>query len=714
MLAVVGLALLNAILYVKLDPSKLKLKANSKELLSIFDSLHHRSSKLNGIRTRLEVYDEIFAQMNLYEFITKELYEDRCAIYFNHLTMSVPDWFVNPHELVELKYEAFDNFDLYKNNRLDSWRQEKQDAETDGREEPKEPSEFEMKKDFDATIKQMKIDEQLVHDFASHVRVFDRCFLDGYTSESGLSKSNFVKQQRNFLKRSIEFQPSAEDLDAQKAIYKNSVDCASVENKIFPFISKEYPVFQRWDGHTEYFPGSRFSSVPSNECFLTNFKKRMNGKGIVLTIGDGQVDDAARLIRTLRFYHNKYPIQILYHGSLSDTSIERLTQVSREAFHSFPPQDIWFVNTHRSIKASYLNKFEGFANKLMAMLFNSFEEILFLDADAGLLKDADYFFNQENYKKTGTLFYRDRNAQEYRGKADIRFFSKMLPSIEDSVIFNIDQTSDYTLNNGFFDGLMNHFMESGIVVLNRKKHFIQPLMMSIISFYNLVHGRLYGDKEMFWLAVAISGRNDYFFNQNVAAAVGELMPTAGQPNPDMKAKQLCSAHPAHIDGNDNKTLVWVNSGFRFCSKSEHMDFDFKNDFENRQLFKWFNNLRDFLTFFNSPLVVTHALIPPHNRDGGMQNLEHEPENNWEMTGYCRNYLWCAYSRIGGLIEKDGEKIDTHLEGTVIELGKKQTEHFAKVASYWIEDLPWEDTKSRFEGPEFDYKIDIQDEKDHQD
>lgn len=711
MLVVLGLALINALLYVRLDPSKSKLKANSKELLGIFDNVHHRSPRLKGIRTRLEVYDEIFAQMNLHDFITKELYEDRCAIYFNHLTMSVPDWFVNPHELVELKHEAFDNFDLYRDNRLEGYRNEKDEAEREGKEPPHHPTDAEIRVDYEATIRQMKTDEQLVHDFASHVRVFDRCFLNGYTSESGLSKTNFVKLQRNFLKQSIDFQPSAADMDAKKAIYKNPVTCAEVENKIFPFITKEYPVFQKWDGLTEYFPGTKYSSMPSNQCFLTDFKKRMNGRGIVLTIGDGQVDDAARLIRTLRFYLNKYPIQILYHGGLSDTSIERLTQVSREAYHSFPPQDIWFVNTHRSIKPDYLNKFEGFANKMMAMLFNSFEEIMFLDADAGLLKGPDYFFDHQDYLRTGALFYRDRNAQEYRGNADIKFFSKMLPSIEDSIVFNIDQVTDYTLNNGFFDGHMSHYMESGLVVLNRKKHYIQPLMMTIISFYNLVHGRLYGDKEMFWLAVAISGRNDYFFNQNVAASVGELMPAAGQPNPDMKAKQLCSGHPAHIDGNDNKTLVWINSGFRFCSKSEYLDFNFREDFERKDLFKWFTNLREFLTFYASPLVVTHAILPPHNRDGGMRNIEHEPENNWEMTQYCRGYLWCAYSRIGGVIEQDGEKVDKHLEGTVVELGKEQSDHFAKVASFWIEDLPWEDTKTRFDGPDFDYELELEEHKD---
>lgn len=685
---VIGLALFNAILYLRLDPSiSTKIKANSEELLSIFNGVYHRHKKLEKINTRLVVYDEIFSQVSMYDFLSRELYAERCLIYFNHLSMSVPDWLINPHENVDMKSEAFHSFEDYENKRVKAWKQEVLKAEKENKLKPERPSTESMRKDYEEIINKMRKDEQLLHDFASHVRVFDRCFLKGYFTESGQSQSQFISQQKNFLKRNIDFQPTSEEKAANKDIYRSSVSCSEVEKKIFPFISREYPLFTRWDGSEHFFPNAKLSGLPNRECFLTDFQKHMNGKGIVITVGDGQVEDASRLIRSLRFHKNQYPIQAVFHSSLSEESKGRLVTVAREDFHDFPPQDLWFVDCKRAIKPLFINKFHGFANKLLAMLFNSFEEILLLDADAGLLKSPEWFFELNKYKETGAYFYRDRAAHDSRGMSDTVFFSKMLPSIEDSIIFNIDQTSNYTLDNGFFNG-MGHYMESGVVVLDRKKHFIQPLMMSVISFYHPINGRIYGDKEMFWLAVAIAGRNDYHFNENAAAAVGEFLPAADEGNPHMKAKRMCTAHPAHISGDDNHTLVWVNSGFRFCSKSRVQNFDMEREFEMKALFKWFHTIDDFADFYTSPLVVKYALLPPHSFEGRRRNDENEPENFWEMTRYCRGYLWCGYSRAGGKVSIDGKTVDNHIDGRIIELGDQQAIHFAEVASYWIEELPW--------------------------
>lgn len=697
---VLGLAVFNAFVYFQLEPAASKIKANTQQLLSVFDGVHHRSPLLSNIRTRLEVYDEIFSQVSMYDFLNTELYEGRCLVYFNHLSMSMPDWLINPHENVDVNNDSFNTFEEYEKKRLGKWADEVKEAEEKKETPPTKPTVALMKKDFASIVDRMRKDEQLLHDFVSHVRVFDRCYLDGYTSESGNSKSKFVSQQRNFIRGAINFQPSPEEAVSEKNIYKSPVACSEIEKKIFPFISREFPVFTRWDGSVHFFPNSEYSGLPNRECFMNDFRKRINGKGIVLTVGDGQIEDASRLIRVLRYFHNTYPIQVVFHSSLSEASKGKLKQVARDVYHDFPPQDLWFVDVKRCIKPAFLNKFHGFANKMLAMLFNSFEEILLLDADAGLLKDPQYFFSLQKYVDKGAYFYRDRAAMDHRGSSDIKFFMKMMPSIEDSIVFNIDQTTNYTLDNGFFHG-MGHYMESGIVVLNRKKHFIQPLMLSVISFYHPVNGRVYGDKEMFWLAVAMSGRNDYHFNELPSAAIGEIMPASDFDNPHMKAQVVCSAHPAHISGDDEKTLVWVNSGFRHCGQAGKPDFNFKKDFQIRAFYKKYKILREFSVFYSSPINAKVVLFPPFNPTGSIPNDDHEPANFWEMTGYCNGYMWCAYSRIGGKVKIDGEIVDKHLDGRIIELGDEQSKHFANVASYWVEDLPWMNTKDRFDGAEYD-------------
>lgn len=687
---VLGLAVFNAVLYLQLDAHiPTKLKANSEELLSIFASIHHRHKNLNDVHIRSEVYDEIFSQVSIHDFLQEELYAERCLAYFNHLSKSTPDWLIDPHEQVDMKNEAFRTFEEYEEQQLEKWKKEAEEAEAK-KESPKpKPTRALMRKDYENIVERMHQDEQLLHDFTSHVRVFDRCFLDGYKNEQ--TKNTFVAQQRNFLKRTIDFKSTPNFISTQNTIHKDQVSCSDIEKKIFPFVSREYPVFTRWDGTKHFFPGSELTGLPNKECFITDFRSRINGKGIVITIGDRQLDDAARLIRILRYFRNEYPIQVIFHSGLSDVSMERLKLVARDDFHGFPAQDLWFVDIKRSISAPFLNKFNGFANKILAMVFNSFEEVLFLDADAALLNGPDYFFSLQKYVETGAYFYRDRQALDHRGRSDIKFFQKMLPSIEDSMVFNIEQTNNYTLENGFFNG-MGHYMESGVVVVNRNKHFIQPFMMSVISFYNPINGRIYGDKEMFWLAVAISGRNDYHFNENAAAAVGEIMPASEQSNPYMKAKKLCSAHPAHISGEDNHTLVWINSGFRFCSKAGSSNYKSKDDFERHEMFKWFKTEEEFSEMFGSALVVKHAIIPPFSPKGSVRNSENEPQDFWHMTSYCHNYMWCAYSRVGGEYNFEGEVIDNHIDGQIIDLGDEQTLHFAKVAKFWIQELPWLDHK----------------------
>lgn len=683
---VLGFALFNTVLYLQLDPRVSKMRANSEELLNIFDSIYHRHEALKHLRTRSEVYNEIFSEINMIDLLAT-LYSDRCLVYFNHLSKSAPDWIIDPHENLEVLRAAYDTYERYRESTLRKWKEDVEKAKSEGHSVPKEPNDDKMREEYERIVRDRDTKEQILHDYTAHVRVFDRCYLEGYSPENGQSKMKFVDEQNAFLNRNINYQASSVEVSERKTILKEPVRCSSIERKIFPFISGQYPLFTRWDDTVHFFPNSDHAKFPSKDCFLNDFQKRINGRGIVLTLGDGRTDDAARLIRTLRYLQNPYPIQVVYHLGLSDELIERLKLVCRDYYHGFPAQDIWFVNVKRSINEKFLNKFQGFSNKILAMIFNSFEEILFLDADAATLKDPDFYFSLKGYVETGTYFYRDRALGQGRPMYDIKFFRKILPSIEDSVVFNIDQTNNYTLGNGFFNG-MAYYMESGVVVLNRKTHFIQPLMMSVISFYHPVYHRIWGDKEMFWLAVAVSGNNNYHFNEVPAVAAGEFIPAFENSNPNMKSKKLCSAHPAHLSGEDLKTLVWINSGFRFCSKSANSDFDLKAEYEKGRMFTWHDSFEAFLNFYTSPLVVKDVLIPPYTKAGRLENDEDEPLDFWVMTDYCSGYMWCSFSHVGGQTTKGGKTVDNSIEGQIIELDDVQIARFAKVASYWVEDLPW--------------------------
>lgn len=75
-----------------------------------------------------------------------------------------------------------------------------------------------------------------------------------------------------------------------------------------------------------------------------------------------------------------------------------------------------------AIKQQYLHKFNEFGNKILAILFNTFEEMIFIDADAILIQNPEKFFQLNKYQNSGALFFRDRNTPEYRPDHDIQTF----------------------------------------------------------------------------------------------------------------------------------------------------------------------------------------------------------------------------------------------------------------------------------------------------
>ncbi|KAK3279264.1 hypothetical protein CYMTET_12839, partial [Cymbomonas tetramitiformis] len=59
--------------------------------------------------------------------------------------------------------------------------------------------------------------------------------------------------------------------------------------------------------------------------------------------------------------------------------------------------------------------FSGYAMKIMALLFSSFKEVLFLDADSMPIRDPTYLFSIPQYKQTGAVFWPDFwNAPDIR------------------------------------------------------------------------------------------------------------------------------------------------------------------------------------------------------------------------------------------------------------------------------------------------------------
>lgn len=639
-------------------------------------SMYRRSPTLHGIHIHASSYDSMFQKSPVYDFLRNNDFDQRCDKYFRSLLFRDPGWSIDPHMDFGYSNDDYKLLENYIKDRQKGWKESGEEGEL---------SEKILEEDWNYARAIYQDNEQKLHDYITHLKIFNKCFLTRDVHLDG--DKAFVSEQRKNL-TDLNFQMASPKLSVSK-MYNSfkSMSCSSIESKLYSWISRKSPVYERWNGEIVRVPMPAGKTL--DNCFLLAFKRNLKGKGIVVSIADKHLDDMVRLVRLLRGLKNTLPIQIVYYDNLSKETKETIVKAARSDFENYPEQEVWFVDVKDAITEEYLYKFGGFGNKILAALFNSFEEMMLVDADTVMLKSPEFFFNIEKYVRTGTAFYKDRASFEFRPKDDLIFFKKMLPSVLDTAVFNIPQTSEKVLLMEFFLGL-SHFMESGLVVVNRKRHFSQPLMMAHFNFYSTVQNRMYGEKELFWLALVISGDNNFSFNEHFAASVGlittdlERSGDVGRSN-TFKSKEICSNHPAHISDEDNHSLLWFNSGFRHCGQNSEVNF--QDEFKIKKRYTFLKTVDTFKTFFKSKVVIKNAIIPPVTLNDTMgKNTESEPERPWlNMGEYCHGYLWCAYSLMGGELNRDGKKTDTQMKGTIIEFTDKEIKRINELGDIWTSD-----------------------------
>lgn len=615
--------------------AKIEINIEDNSIVAALYDKVGRHQDLKGIKIHSSIYDTIIAKEGLRGALNDHSFRQRCNLYMNTLMKNESN-FIGPH-----LHFGF-NRDDYKTEELsDAWK----------------------------VIRQ---EEKTLHDYFTHLKIYNKCYLDSPED------SKFIKEQRKLMSSKSLVNFGISDL--------LQFTCRELEERLYPWLSFEMPVYMKWDGTTTRFPKKQSKMMDrfTKPCFLSNFKNNLKGRGIVFTISDSHLELTIRLIKLLRALKNTLPIEVIYYKDLSESSRSKLIEVCRSEFKSdnsvLPPQDISFIDVSTAVKPKYIDKFGNFGNKILATLFNSFEEMILMDADTVVLEKPEFFFGLRKYQKTGTMFYKDRLAVEYRPKSDLMFFKKMMPSLMDSLFFNIPQTTGYTLDRKFFQGL-NHYMESGLVVINRQRHFSQALIMAQLIFHLPVQARVYGDKELFWIAFVVSGNENYSFNDHFLAAIGYVTPDIERLRSKYNAQEVCSNHPAHINDEDSHSLLWFNSGFQHCGQNDKVNF--KREFEAGKRYTHLKSIVEFESFFKNRLVIRDAVIPPHDIIEA-DNLEEEPSRSWtNMRDYCAGYTWCGYSKIGGLYDRDQKKYNVQT-GILIHFTKSEIEKFERLGDVWID------------------------------
>ncbi|RSL67631.1 hypothetical protein CEP53_002886 [Fusarium sp. AF-6] len=226
-------------------------------------------------------------------------------------------------------------------------------------------------------------------------------------------------------------------------------------------------------------------------------------RGVVITASGANFGIAATAVLMLRHVGSKLPVQLFldsaseYERKLCNTSLASL--------------DVQCLNMddflHLPKSANYTTPhFEKFEFKAFALIFSSFQNILFLDSDAFPIRKPDYLFDVEPYKSHGLVVWPD-------------FW---LPTIS-PLFYEIAeaQMPNRTMNS--------RASESGIMLYDKARHADSLLLAAYYNFYGKYYYQLHsqgawgsGDKETFTQGAVVLGNPFWQVKQNA------LMLTSGE------------------------------------------------------------------------------------------------------------------------------------------------------------------------------------------
>jgi hypothetical protein len=183
------------------------------------------------------------------------------------------------------------------------------------------------------------------------------------------------------------------------------------------------------------------------------------GQGIVLTGGDHQAAYLLTSIKSLRNMGCDLPVEIMYLGDedLGPENRERLEAINGVITRDLSPM----INDEGW-------KLAGWALKPFAILLSSFREAIFIDADSLFLRNPAILFLDADYKETGALFFKDRIIQPSSKRS---WLKKILPA----------PVSSQVRRNRFWTGESSHMQESGVVVIDKWKHFVPLLVITRLN-----------------------------------------------------------------------------------------------------------------------------------------------------------------------------------------------------------------------------------------
>ncbi|CCE64235.1 hypothetical protein TPHA_0H00240 [Tetrapisispora phaffii CBS 4417] len=568
----------------------------------------------------------------------------KCQFYFNNLYQTKPDWNNDVHE-----------HGLVLNTiRVDKQGQKK-----------------EVKVDEKTKMTMRKKDLNLVNE---RLRIYDFCFIK--------NKFDITK-----MFGSIEHNPVVSILESQlgRKSDRNKINPLEFQQRMFPYLqkfesakdfNKIMPRYSRGDGvwyekgsfptaFTSFSTYSDYESNPSETAFVdftydvkksiwTNWNSISDlipswKRGIIISMSDHQLVTALKWLAAAR--HAKVTLPIFFMFKNDDVSKETMHKLHRVArsydvdipnSKNYPKLDIWFIDLKPSIETSKVNEFTKYKNKWLALLLNPLKEVLFLDTDTVNYMDPNFYFETEQFKNTGTLFFRDRFLNIGKSEVCSQISETLSPNFQESFYFGklplfdnnyilknlteTDLTTEELVFKSYFDNNIQHELESGLMALDKENHIIPLLISRNLNLYKPFAGCSHGDKEFFWLGFVASGAPFSIYPVR-AGTVGEVLTETDTR--ERVQKRICNLQLVHFA--EDKSILWMNGGANNCKFPGFAAADWQNPKLKGYISKFesFESFRDYYEYL--PIKTDYGIIA----DGTMRS-------SWDKKfNHCKNINWCA-------------------------------------------------------------------------
>lgn len=638
---------------------------------------------------------------NWHEFSLQKL-EDKCTEFFDFIDTEIPNW-----ELNKLKDFVYEKNVVRKDNYFnDQFKKMARDKKVHGDENPDVVTDEDRKQvaeNFEEALKRTLESEQRMADSMTIVRVFGHCFY-------GKTKLNKDEKLADIYRR--------------------------YNKKMVPFFGSELPQFDV----SEYI----FDTIPEKPNFekgddiLDYYYNSISGLGIVISGATRYVREIVKFIHVLRAMGNKLPIQVMFRGDMlmrarqaiasaayakkeellgSELSNQKILRqmipdfsMSHEEIkrREFPIQEVTFVNMQRTLNKVTKFDFGSYNNKIVALFFSSFENVLLFDADTVPLMSPESFLKLKEFTESGAYFFRDRSLRDSNDWIETNYFAKLMPHETSKIdmAMGVKPVTAHTMGNQYMTGWRHH-QEAGLVVFNKKKHFASMFVLFALALWGEpIKSLTWGDKELYWLAMSIAGDEDYTFNKYGAAGIGEVTKDKNlQRYNNTLASEVCSSHPGHVSSEGK--LLWINSGFSYCKK---------NGYARDQLrfpYSQMGGRGALLKLYEEPLKIRLALVPPElptlrpshsppdlteelqvlvairKRKADVDQLDnvdqistYNPQKGWIKSLCCQNYFYCAYNAVE-LFTLPGE---LDVSGQVFHYTPEETKEYDFLGTVWTSAL----------------------------